>query len=100
MFGFDWLYIYIYIYSLRNTKKHKFNLPKAARNSISKLKDLVRNKVIDIPKVGKGAIAIINQIRTDASYRSRLISNCKNIKHVSNIREQQNLNKRNLKSKE
>jgi len=42
-----------------NTKKHKFNLPTKVRNSIAKLKVLVKDKVIDIRKVDKGELILI-----------------------------------------
>ena len=41
------------------TMKRKFNVPKAIRNSILKLKKLVSDKVIDIRKVDKGQTILI-----------------------------------------
>ena len=60
----------IVINSLKSKdKKRNFNLPKAARNSISKLKSLVKDRVIDIRKVDKGQIILIidyaQRIRTE-----------------------------------
>ena len=73
----------IVINSLRNTKKCKFNLPKAARNSISKLKDLVRNKVIDIRKVDKGELMLV----TD--YNQSLLTEELNISKIAILSEPQ-----------
>ena len=59
----------IAINSLKTTKNHKFNLPKATRNSISKLKSLVKDRVIDIRKVDKGQLILVidysQRIRTE-----------------------------------
>ena len=64
--------------SLKNDKK-KFNVPKNARNSLVKLKKLVKDKVIDIRKVDKGQTVLI------IDYEQRMLTEEKNLSKIAEL---------------
>ena len=64
--------------SLKNDKK-KFNVPQNARNSLVKLKKLVKDKVIDIRKVDKGQTILI------IDYEQRMLTEEKNISKIAEL---------------
>ena len=65
--------------SLKNNRKKKYNVPKVARDSIGRLKRLVKDKVIDIRKVDKGQVILI----TD--YHQRLLTEERNISLIAEL---------------
>ena len=73
----------IVINSMKNKKTRTFNLSKATRNSINKLRLLVRNKVIDIRKVDKGELILI------IDYNQRILTEELNISHIAVLSEPQ-----------
>ena len=74
------------ISSLSTTKRKKINIPKVINSSISKLKKLVSDKVIDIRKVDKGQAILI----TD--YSQRIAAEKENIAKIASLCEVQESN--------
>ena len=74
------------INSLKMKTNRKFNLPKAARNSIKKLKYLVKDKIIDIRRVDKGQLILI------IDYEQRICAEQLNISTIAVLSEAQQSN--------
>lgn len=67
------------INSLNTNKKRIFNLPKTTRDSINRLKTLVKEKVVDIRKVDKGQLILI------VDYEQRILTEKLNISKIANL---------------